>query len=302
MGIFGFGNNNNNNTPVDTTPRAVGQAYQNAQGQWEQEYEVWKNGSWVKELYIHNGTEWVVKPSLKVDITKRIPDTAAGISLKKSVISLDKSLISLEKKSGINFDGHKAKVAVVMDYSGSMSRLYKNGEVQRTLNRLMPLALRFDDNGELDVWIFDDNYHRLESMDLNNFESYVNEEIIRKGYRMGCTSYAPVLQDVIRKYFVEDAATSHIPTFVVFITDGSNDDKRATNEIIKESSYKNIFIQFVGIGNERFEYLERLDDLTGRPVDNTGFIKVQDMARLSDEQLFDMLLDQYPDWLKNKRI
>lgn len=301
MGIFGFGNNNNT-TPVDTTPRAVGQAYQNAQGQWEQEYEVWKNGSWVKELYIHNGTEWVVKPSLKVDITKRIPDTAAGINLKKSVISLDKSLISLEKKSGINFDGHKAKVAVVMDYSGSMSRLYKNGEVQRTLNRLMPLALRFDDNGELDVWIFDDNYHRLESMDLNNFESYVNEEIIRKGYRMGCTSYAPVLQDVLRKYFVEDAATSHIPTFVVFITDGSNDDKRATNEIIKESSYKNIFIQFVGIGNERFEYLERLDDLTGRPVDNTGFIKVQDMARVDDEQLFNMLLDQYPDWLRNKRI
>jgi hypothetical protein len=301
MGIFGFGNNNNT-TPVDTTPRAVGQAYQNAQGQWEQEYEVWKNGSWVRELYIHNGTEWVVKPSLKVDITKRIPNTEAGINLKKSVISLDKSLISLEKKSGINFDGHKAKVAVVMDYSGSMSRLYKNGEVQRTLNRLMPLALRFDDNGELDVWIFDDNYHRLESMDLNNFESYVNEEIVRKGYRMGCTSYSPVLQDVLRKYFVEDASTSHIPTFVVFITDGSNDDKRATNEIIKESSYKNIFIQFVGIGNERFEYLERLDDLTGRPVDNTGFIKVQDMARLSDEQLFDMLLDQYPDWLKNKRI
>ena len=301
MGIFGFGNNNNT-TSVDTTPRAVGQAYQNAQGQWEQEYEVWKNGSWVRELYIHNGTEWVVKPSLKVDITKRIPDTAAGINLKKSVISLDKSLISLEKKSGINFDGHKAKVAVVMDYSGSMSRLYKNGEVQRTLNRLMPLALRFDDNGELDVWIFDDNYHRLESMDLNNFESYVNEEIIRKGYRMGCTSYAPVLEDVLRKYFVEDAATSHIPTFVVFITDGSNDDKRATNEIIKESSYKNIFIQFVGIGNERFEYLERLDDLTGRPVDNTGFIKVQDMARVDDEQLFNMLLDQYPDWLRNKRI
>ena len=85
-------------------------------------------------------------------------------------------------------------------------------------------------------------------------------------------------------------------------TDGNNDDKRATNEIVKESSYKNIFIQFVGIGNERFDYLERLDDLSGRPVDNTGFIKVADMERLSDEQLFEMLLDQYPDWLRNKRV
>ena len=299
--MFGFGGNNNQ-PPMDTTPRPVSQAVQNAQGQWEQEYEVWKNGSWVRELYIHNGTEWVVKTSLKVDITKRIPDTEAGISLKKSVISLDKSLISLEKKSGINFDGHKAKVAVVMDYSGSMGSLYRSGAVQRLLTRLMPLALRFDDNGELDVWLFHNSFIRTESMDLSNFESYVQENITSKGYKMGCTSYAPVLQDVLRKYFVEDAATSNVPTFVVFITDGNNDDKRATNEIVKESSYKNIFIQFVGIGNERFDYLERLDDLTGRPVDNTGFIKVQDMARLSDEQLFDMLLDQYPDWLKNKRI
>ena len=300
MGFFGFGSNNN--APQDTTPRAVGQAFQNAQGQWEQEYEVWNGSQWVREMYIHNGVEWVKKPVVKVDITKSIPNTAAGINLKKSVISLDKSLISLEKKSGINFDGHRAKVAVVMDYSGSMSSLYRSGAVQNVLTRLMPLALRFDDNGELDVWIFDNSYHRVESIKLSNFESYVKEEIIGKGYRMGCTSYAPVWQEVLRKYFVEDAATSNIPTFVVFITDGSNDDRRATNEVIKESSYKNIFIQFVGIGNERFEYLEKLDDLTGRPVDNTGFIKVSDMARLSDEELFDLLLDQYPDWLRNKRI
>ena len=301
MGFFGFGNNNNN-VPQDTTPRPVSNAIQNAQGQWEQEYEVWNGSQWVREMYVHNGATWVKKAPAKLDLTKRIPDTAGGINLKKSVISLDKSLISLEKKSGLSFADHRAKVAVVMDYSGSMSSLYRSGAVQEVLTRLMPLALRFDDNGELDVWLFHHHYYRVESMNLNNFENYVKDEISSKNYRMGTTSYAPVLEDVLRKYFVEDAATSNIPTFVVFITDGSNDDKRATNEIIKESSYKNIFIQFVGIGNERFEYLERLDDLTGRPVDNTGFIKVSDMARLSDEQLFDLLLDQYPDWLKNKRV
>ena len=300
MGFFGFGNNNN--VPQDTTPRPVSNAVQNAQGQWEQEYEVWNGSQWVREMYVHNGATWVKKAPAKLDLTKRIPDTASGINLKKSVISLDKSLISLEKKSGLSFADHRAKVAVVMDYSGSMSFLYRSGAIQEVLTRLMPLALRFDDNGELDVWLFHHHYYRVESMDLNNFENYVKDEITSKNYRMGTTSYAPVLEDVLRKYFVEDAATSNIPTFVVFITDGANDDKRATNEIIKESSYKNIFIQFVGIGNERFEYLEKLDDLTGRPVDNTGFIKVSDMARLSDEQLFDLLLDQYPDWLKNKRV
>lgn len=301
MSFFGFGNKGNN-TPIDTTPRAVGQAYQNSAGQWEQEYEVWNGSAWVKELYVHDGQNWNKKVISMQDLLKKVPDTQQGISLKKSAISLDKSLISLEKKSGIGFGSHRAKVAVVMDYSGSMSNLYRNGTVQNVLTRLMPLALRFDDNGELDVWIFHQSFYRIESMNLDNFDNYVKEEITSKGYRMGCTSYAPVLEDVLHKYFVEDASTSNIPTFVVFITDGNNDDKRATNNIVKESAYKNIFIQFVGIGNDSFEYLERLDDLTGRPVDNTGFIRVDDISRIDDETLFNRLLSQYPDWLRAKGL
>lgn len=301
MSFFGFGNKGNN-TPIDTTPRAVGQAYQNSAGQWEQEYEVWNGSAWVKELYVHDGQNWNKKVISMQDLLKKVPDTQQGISLKKSAISLDKSLISLEKKSGIGFGSHRAKVAVVMDYSGSMSNLYRNGTVQNVLTRLMPLALRFDDNGELDVWIFHQSFYRIESMNLDNFDNYVKEEIISKGYRMGCTSYAPVLEDVLHKYFVEDASTSNIPTFVVFITDGNNDDKRATNNIVKESAYKNIFVQFVGIGNDSFEYLERLDDLTGRPVDNTGFIRVDDISRIDDETLFNRLLSQYPDWLRAKGL
>ena len=233
---------------------------------------------------------------------KEIPNTSAGISLKKSVVSLDKSIVSLEKKSGVSFDGHRAKVAVAMDYSGSMHNLYQSGAVQRILTRLMPLALRFDDNGELDVWIFSDDYHRMESMTLDNFASYVRDEIQSQGYNMGSTKYAPCIRDMMQKYFVEDRDTSNIPTFVVFVTDGENFDHSETDRVIRDSAHKNMFIQFVGIGDERFQYLMKLDDLEGRPVDNTGFIKVSDMEKLDDEALFKLLLDQYPDWLKAKGL
>lgn len=306
MGIFGFGKKDNNiSEPQDTTPKPIGQAYQNSDGQWEQEYEVWNGTTWVRELYIHDGVDWKKKPvtTLSMDaLLKKVPDTKGGISLKKSAISLEKSLISLEKKSGVGFGTHRAKVAVVMDYSGSMSSLYRNGTVQNVLTRLMPLALKFDDNGELDVWIFENGYHRLNSMDLGNFDTYVTEEIVNKGYRMGGTSYAPVLEDVMHKYFVEDAATSNIPSFVIFITDGENNDRRDTDKVIKETSYKNMFIQFVGIGYDSFNYLEKLDDLSGRPVDNTGFIRVDDINKVDDETMFNRLLNQYPDWLKAKGL
>ena len=242
--------------------------------------------------------------SSAIEDLANMKETQAVISLKKSVISLDKTVISLSKESGFDLTKHQAKVAVVMDYSGSMDRRYDNGEVQEVLNRLITLSLRFDDNGELEVWIFSNRYHRLEPMTIHNFENYVKEEILRKYYDMGSTEYAPVLEDVMNKYFVEDNDTSNIPTFVIFITDGDNDskDKAPTDRIIVNSAKYNIYFQFVGMGSSNFKYLQKLDGLPGRPVDNTGFIKVQDFSALSDEELYTQLLSGYPEWNTKKKV
>lgn len=95
---------------------------------------------------------------------------------------------------------------------------------------------------------------------------------------------------------------SSYPAFGIFITDGENDDAYATDRAIRNSSKLKIFYQFVGIGFENFRYLQKLDDLDGRDVDNTAFIKVSDFARLDDEQLYAKLLEQYPQWLRAMHI
>lgn len=233
-----------------------------------------------------------------LSLVKDVPDTKQGIVLKKSMINLDKSIISLEKKTNFSLGNHKARVFVAMDYSGSMSRHYKDGTVQTVLTTIMPLALQFDDNGELDVWLFDDKYRRIEGMTLNNFDNFVQEEILANHWHMGCTSYAPVINDMIKEH-----GNSSMATYVLFITDGSNDDKRNTDEAIRRAAEQNIFIQFVGVGNDSFDYLKKLDDLTGRPVDNTGFVKMSDVNNIAnDSQLFELLLEQYPDWLRAKGL
>lgn len=48
-------------------------------------------------------------------------------------------------------------------------------------------------------------------------------------------------------------------------------DKQNSDAIIHKSSEMNVFIQFIGIGNEKFQYLMDLDDMPGRKRDNTGF-------------------------------
>lgn len=281
-------------------PTAVGEAFQE-NGVWYQDYNIQEsNGATVVKRFMHNGTDWVEAPqptSTKIDFTKKIQNTEAGLNLKKSVVNLDKCLVNLSKSTGINLGEHKARVAAVVDFSGSMRTLYNNGSVQRALNRLVPLALRFDDNGELDVWLFHSGHKRLEGMDVSNFENYTKETILGSGERFGTTKYAPVLEDVYSKYIREEP--SKYPAFVIFITDGANDDKRQTDSIIRELSKFPIFVQFVGLGqDDEFVYLKKLDDLTGRAVDNTGFIEVASFDRMSDDQLYKELLEQYVDWLK----
>ena len=115
---------------------------------------------------------------------------------------------------------------------------------------------------------------------------------------MGGTQYAPVLEDIVHYY--KDLEPSTTPSFIIFITDGENMDHDKTDRIVRELSNYNMFVQFVGIGSERFNYLQSLDNLSGRKHDNTGFIAVRDMTKMDDGQLYTEILRQYKEWL-NKR-
>ena len=222
-----------------------------------------------------------------------------AVNLNKATVSLEKKIVSLAKTTGVNLNAHKARVFVVLDRSGSMWSLYHSGAVQDVLTRLLPLALKFDDNGELEVYIFNNNCNEMTSMNLQNYQDYVENFILKKGYEpTGGTSYSPAIRKTVNNY--NDG--SSLPAFGIFITDGENSDRIGTNSAIRDSSYCKIFYQFVGIGNERFNYLQKLDDLDGREVDNTAFVKVSDFAKLSDDELYDKLLEQYPQWLRAMNI
>lgn len=247
---------------------------------------------------------------LTKDVMNKISLSKDKVSLEKHVVSLSKCVVDLSKKSGVDMSDMRAKVVVVIDYSGSMSTLYRNGTVQNTLKRLVPLGLTFDDNGSIDVYLFQSDYRKMDDLTLKNYENYIKTVVNRSGYRMGGTSYAPVLRAIIEGeqshgFFGFGASKNNpivddvTPTFILFITDGENADKPATDDIIRRSSAKNVFIQFIGIGNERFTYLQQLDDLTGRVRDNTGFSKMQDLNKADDKELYTNVLEQFSQWLRH---
>lgn len=186
-----------------------------------------------------------------------------------------------------------ARVVFVFDESGSMEPFFNNGTMQNLTERLMPIAISFDDNGEMECYGFSNDWQQHISASQQNFADFINAHV-RKKIRWGGTNYAPIIREITRQY--AQAEPSKDPTFVIFQTDGDNFDKRDTVDAITEASRYNIFWKFVGIGTARKDFLEQLDDMEGRTVDNANFMDVADINQMSDQDLYQNLMEEYDVW------
>ncbi|WP_066305825.1 VWA domain-containing protein [Bacillus sp. FJAT-29814] len=215
----------------------------------------------------------------------------ATIDLQKKTVK-----IVLEKKNLVKVT---ARVGLVLDITGSMRNLYKNGTVQRVVERILAMAAQFDDDGVLDVWVYDNEFSRLKPVTERDFEGYVNRIILEDDlvHKFGRNDEPPVMKDVLKKYLEEDP--SQDPAYIVFINDGGC--KKSIKPLIESSAKYPIFWQFVGIGNGNFDFLRTLDTMEGRVVDNANFFHIDDIDQISDDKLYDALLSEFPGWLKEAR-
>ncbi|WP_025679387.1 VWA domain-containing protein [Paenibacillus massiliensis] len=218
------------------------------------------------------------------------------LNLTKIDLLKRKVTLSLQKKKIASI---QARVAVVFDASGSMYHLYRKGIVQEAFERILAIASTFDDNGELDVWFFAKDFLRAPSVTAQEFENYI-ERTYTLGSKGGTNNEPPVMQDIIHKYTIEEPNVN-IPTYIIFFSDGGVSQKGKIMRLITESSYKNLFWQFVGLGQANYGILEKLDDMTGRFIDNADFFALDDISKISDEELYDRLLSEFPDWIKEAR-
>lgn len=212
-----------------------------------------------------------------------------------STIDLQKKnvRIVLEKKQLTKV---KARVGLVLDLTGSMRKMYNNGTVQEVVERILAIASQFDDDGILDVWVYDNEYTRLDSVDEKDLSGYVDRKILNNDsiHKFGRNDEVPVMKDVMKKYIAEDPSVD--PAYIVFINDGGV--KKTIKPIIEGASNQPIFWQFVGIGNGNFDFLRQLDKMEGRYVDNANFIQIENISTIPDKQLYDLLLNEFPIWLK----
>lgn len=255
-----------------------------------------------------------------------------SLDLKKQLDLSKQNVLDLKKRKGI--DGQKAQVVLAIDYSGSMQRLYESGYVQRVVQRIVPIAMAFDDNESLEVFKFDSGVRRVNTdCTPSNVSNYVSQHVYRGS--LGGTNYAPVIKEIVKEHIsgatnlqspaaskglfgaikslitgksnsepnLSSKSTSELPTYVIFITDGENFDPSETQKAMIEASNHGVFFQFVGIcdsARTRFPQLEDLDNMGGRLIDNANFFKLSnaELVNNSDTDIYNLLLSEFPDWLK----
>ncbi|MFT4086469.1 MAG: VWA domain-containing protein [Gordonia sp. (in: high G+C Gram-positive bacteria)] len=210
--------------------------------------------------------------------------------------------VLLEKKVQ---PGVRARVVMVIDKTYSMSRLYKSGVVGELVERMIPVATQLDDDGALEAYVYAVRCAKLPDITVDRAEDWVREYVHLRGVHGGVdydklggrNEELPILEQVIA-----DCRESKDPVLVLFFTDGGfSGNRRAIQKLISDASVLPIFWQFIGIGNSDFGTLTALDELTGRVVDNAGFFAVDDVAKVSDEELYRLLLSEFPDWLDAAR-
>ncbi|OKJ04903.1 stress response protein [Streptomyces sp. CB01249] len=241
---------------------------------------------------------------LPVDMRKRL-------SLRKQQVAVSLSKHGLDRLT--------ARVILVLDASGSMSALYSRGTVAGVTERMAAVAAQLDDDGDMQAWTFASNPARLPDLTIGELPEWLRLHVRvgqvslfgrkkpQKGLAPGQVDMRAVgIQNEEQKVIAEVRAYVRAnpvpaPTLVLFFSDGGvyrNDEiERELRAAVEEP----VFWQFIGLGRGQYGVLERFDTMPGRRVDNVGFFAVDDIEQLSDQELYDRLLSEFPSWLRAAR-
>ncbi|MEV6065828.1 VWA domain-containing protein [Nocardia sp. NPDC052001] len=238
---------------------------------------------------------------LPVDMRKRL-------SLRKEQVA-----VSLAKHGVQQLN---ARVILVLDASGSMTPLYDKQLVHRVVERMAAVAAQLDDNGAMQAWTFASNPARLPDLTIADMPQWISLHVrcgqlsLFGGRKRGRTLQpgqvdmkAVGIQNEEQKVIAEvrnyvRAEPQHGPTLVLFFSDGGVYKNREIEQELRAAVEEPIFWQFVGLGTRSgYGVLERLDTMAGRRVDNVGFFAVDDIDQITDPELYDRLLTEFPAWI-----
>lgn len=230
-----------------------------------------------------------------------------NFDLSKKVEKLDRFLLTKGLRTAPTM-----RVGLAADISGSMLDIIRSGGLQKAFNQLMAPAVKFDDNGELDVFKFDDRCEYVGTATPEDFENYVERNGIRA---RGATNYAPIVTETLKFFFglnnvspakksllgmfsksAPAATANNSPVLVLIVTDGECGDRAETERALVEAQKYNIYFHFVAVGRASFPTIKYLAD----KLPNVGDVYLRDFGMSDDEVYEQIVSDELVGWIKTK--
>jgi len=216
------------------------------------------------------------------------PDMRKRLSLRKELVT-----VSLTKKGAT---GLKARVIGVLDVSGSTSGLFRSGVFARAVERIMPVAAALDDDAEMQMFLMGGRGVRVDDLQVGDLPQWLEKYTTKRPTEAGGYNNEPAAIEEVLRYVATQS--TDVPTLVLFFHDGGVTDNKGTEAAIRAAVPAAVFWQFIGLGRASYGILARLDDLQGRAVDNTGFFALDDIDAVPDAELYDRLVQEFPDWVR----
>lgn len=199
----------------------------------------------------------------------------------------------------------KLQVKTAIDISGSMTGMFDSGAVQKLVDRLLAVAVRFDDNQSIESYAFGSGAVQLSDIKPEMFGSYVDSvflpEATQSGHLWSGTSYDRALRLIMKDgagaggFFGFGKKKKPEPTYLLFVTDGDTANEAESEKLLADFEQQNTYVQLIGIGHgSEFRFLNRMAD----KYDHVGFVTFPNLDRVTDEQMYDQLLsDELATWI-----
>lgn len=177
-------------------------------------------------------------------------------------------------------------VKLAVDKSGSMDDEFRCGWVQDTIDLFLAAAMKFDDDGKMEVGFFNTSFKRTPDATAGDHATYIRKHGISAG---GGTCFADAIKGLkgSNKGGFFGFGKKPTPTYIALITDGDNNDKYEFEAQL--DSLENTFVQIVAIGNGCDKrYLDRI----AAQYDTVEVLYVPDPKSVDQNKFYELLLNE----------
>lgn len=204
-----------------------------------------------------------------------------------TMLDLNKSLELNLVKANI-FTPITMSVKIAVDKSGSMDDEFRCGWVQDTIDLFLAAAMKFDDDGKMEMGFFNTSFDRTPDATADDHGVYIRKHGIRAG---GGTSFADAIKGLkgqaSKRGIFGFGSKPVTPTYLALITDGENNDKREFEAQL--DSLENTFVQIVAIGNGCDK---RYLDMIGEKYDTVEVLYIPNPKAVDQNKFYELILNE----------